>query len=141
MAKQYEYLPHTADVKFKAYGKDLEEAFKNAALATFDIMTDIKKVKTKIEKEISVKAIRKETLLYDFLEALLYQMDTEGFLLHEVKDIEIKKTDKGYTLNALVAGDEAEGYDVSSYIKSVTYSDMFIKEEKGKVTIQVVHDI
>ena len=127
MAKQYKYLPHTADVKFQAYGKDLEEAFKNAALATFDIMTEVSKVKAKMEKEISVETIKIETLLYDFLEALLYQMDTEGFLLSKVKEIHIKKTKKGYTLQATVSGDNADAYDVSSYIKSVTYSDMFIK--------------
>ena len=111
MAKQYKYLPHTADVKFQAYGKDLEEAFKNAALATFDIMTEVSKVKAKMEKEISVETIKIETLLYDFLEALLYQMDTEGFFLSKVKEIEIKKTDKGYTLKDVVSGDNADAYD------------------------------
>ena len=42
--KTYEFLPHTADVKFLAYGKTLEEAFQNAALATFQVMST-KKIK------------------------------------------------------------------------------------------------
>mgnify|MGYP006451174011 FL=1 len=40
--KNYEFLEHTADEKFRAYGKTLEEAFINAALATAKIMTDDK---------------------------------------------------------------------------------------------------
>ena len=31
--KQFEYLEHTADIKFLTYGKTLEEVFENAALA------------------------------------------------------------------------------------------------------------
>ena len=41
--KQYEYLEHTADVKFLAYGKTLEEVFENAALAMFNVMIDTEK--------------------------------------------------------------------------------------------------
>lgn len=141
MAEKYEFLEHTADVKFRAYGKDLEEAFANAALATFAVMTDISKVKPKIEKEVSVECAKKESLLYDFLEELLYLVDTEGFLLSKVKELKISETEKGFALKAVIAGDSADDYEVSTYIKAITYNDMFIKEEDGRVTIQVVHDI
>ena len=36
----YEYLDHTADAKFIAYGQTLEEAFVNCAKATFGIIID-----------------------------------------------------------------------------------------------------
>ena len=138
--KQYEFLEHTADVKFRAYGKTLEEAFSNAALATSAVMTDVKKIKGKIEKTIAVQSKTKESLLYDFLEKLLYLLDTESFIASKVKSLKIKKG-KAFKLIATVIGDNADGYDVHPYIKAVTYNDMLIKEEKGKVTIQVVHDI
>ena len=38
--KPYELIEHTADTGLKAYGKDLSEAFKNAAIGMFDIITD-----------------------------------------------------------------------------------------------------
>jgi len=66
--KSYEFLPHTADVKFRAYGKSLEKAFENAALATFATMTDIRKVKKILKKTISVQAHDYQALLYSFLE-------------------------------------------------------------------------
>ncbi|MBL7051575.1 MAG: archease [Nanoarchaeota archaeon] len=135
--KNYEFLEHTADEKFRAYGKTLEEAFINAALATAKIMTD-DKVKPVIEKKIEIKVNTKQKLLYQFLEELLFYVDTEGFILSEVRDIEIKDA---FTLTATFLGDSAENYEIKAHIKAVTYNDMFIKEEEKLVTIQVVHDL
>ncbi|MRG76419.1 MAG: archease, partial [ANME-2 cluster archaeon] len=36
----YEYLPHPADVRFKAYGTTLEEVFEQAAHAMFHVIID-----------------------------------------------------------------------------------------------------
>ena len=44
---RFEYLDHTADVKFRAYGDSLEKAFGNAALAMFNVMVDTSGVKGK----------------------------------------------------------------------------------------------
>ena len=140
MKKAFEFLPHTADVKFRAYGKTLGEAFANAALATKAVMTE-DTIKQKIEKKITVQAGNKESLLYDFLEKLLYFVDTEGFLVGKVKKINITEKNNRFVLDAIVVGDHADNYEIKTQIKAVTYSDMFIKEEKTKVTIQVVHDV
>lgn len=136
--KKFEFLEHTADTKFIAYGKSLEEAFANAALATTAVMTDVTKIRPKIEKHIQVEAKEKRSLLYDFLQELIFLLDTEAFLLSQVKNIKI---DGKYKLTATLLGDTADNYEVSSAIKAITYNDMFIKEEPGKVSIQVVPDI
>ena len=88
MAK-YKFLPHTADVKFRAYGKSLEEAFSNAALALTSVITDPSKVEAKVEKKISVSSEDEKALLYDFLEQFLILLDSEGFLLNSVKELKI----------------------------------------------------
>ena len=137
----YEFLEHTADEKFRAYGKDLEEAFANAALATSAIMTDIKLVKSTITKNIQVEAKNKNTLLYEFLEELIFLVDTEAFLLSKVESLTIKEENQTFKLEATVKGDTADAYEIITHIKAVTYSDMFIKEKENLVTIQVVHDI
>ena len=61
--KKYEYLPHTADVKFRAYGKNLEETFSNAATAMMNIMVDTKKVKTATTKKIETEGDDLQSLL------------------------------------------------------------------------------
>jgi len=42
---QFDFLEHTADAYIAAYGKTLDEAFENAALAMFEIITDIKTIR------------------------------------------------------------------------------------------------
>jgi len=137
--KKFEFLDHTADAKFLSYGESLEDAFSNAALAMFSIITETHKVRSRVEKSIKISSAKKETLLYDFLEELIFFIDTESFLLHAVKSMRIVQ-DGDYTLVATVIGD-TDKYEIFTHVKAVTYSDMFIKEEKNLVTIQVVLDL
>jgi archease family protein len=50
MKKKFEYFEVTADAGYWAYGSTIEEAFENAALAMFELMTDTAKVQPKKEK-------------------------------------------------------------------------------------------
>jgi SHS2 domain-containing protein len=145
---KYEFLEHTADVKFRAYGKSFEEALANAGIAAIAVMTDVKKIKLKQKKQIKVEAKTKESLIYDFLEELIFLIDTEGFLVKEIKELKVKKIktnnakeQEKLVLTAILEGDNAKNYDIHTQIKSATYSDMIIEETKGKCTIQMVLDI
>jgi len=138
---KYEYLDHTADLKIRAYGKTLEEAFINTAIGAFNFLTDTSKVKKKIEKKINITANKIESLLYDFLEELLFMLDTTGFILAEIKDTKIKEGGGVFSLECIVFGDNYKKYDVKGNIKSVTYSEMSIKKDKGEYVIEVVLDI
>ena len=138
--KRFEFLEHTADEKFLAYGESVAEAFGNCALALFKIISN-DRIALKKTKTFSLRAEKKETLLYDFLEKLLYWVDVEGFLVGNVKKISITQKEKMYFLQVEIEGDSAEGYDIKSQVKAVTYKDMFIKESPKKWVIQVVVDI
>ncbi len=133
---RYKFFPHTADAKFQAYGKNLDEAFANAAIAMFAIMTETDKVDKKIKKKITAKGEDLKSLLYDFLEKLIVLLD-EGFLLNSVK---VKISDNKAAAEAV--GDMiSEKYDVHSEVKAVTYNDMVIEEKNGKAMVQVVVDL
>lgn len=138
---KFKFLEHTADAKFQAYGKTMEEAFSNAALAMFSVITDIKKIRKEIKKGIEAKGHDLKSLLYNFLEELLFLIDTENFLLNHVEELVIHKKEKEYFLEAIAVGDKAEGYETNGDIKAVTYNEMEIKEEKDKVMVQVVLDL
>jgi SHS2 domain-containing protein len=139
--KPYIFLPHTADAKFRAYGASLDEAFKNAAYAMTSIITD-DKIKSKVKQKISVKSEDEKSLLYDFLEQFLILLDVKGFLLAKINKIKIEKTKKGFKLDAEISGDNhPENYQTKTTIKAVTYQEMEIKKQKGKVILQVVVDI
>jgi SHS2 domain-containing protein len=138
---KFKFFDHTADAKFQAYGKSMEEAFSNAALAMFSIITDTEKINKKTKKEIKAEGRDLKSLLYNFLEELLFLIDTENFLLNSIKEISIKETNGKFRLNALVLGDKAENYETNGDIKAVTYNEMEINEEKDKFMVQVVVDI
>ncbi len=136
----YEFLEHTADAKFIVRAASIEEAFSEAAIATFDIITDVEKVKGATQQKIHVESERKRTLLYDFLNELVYLVDTEGWLLHKVESLSIVEKDGMFVLDALLLGDSGE-YEILTQVKSVTYSDMEIVENDDGVMLTVVHDI
>src|SRR3989344_186844 len=133
--EKYRFLEHTADIKFQAFGKTLEEAFENSALAMFNAMYG-RNIKEKIKKNIKVSGTDLENLLYNFLEEFLFLMDSEGFLMSSCK-VKIKEGKK-YELEAEVKGDEAKNYPISLDVKAVTYNSMFVKKEKNNWICQVV---
>lgn len=140
--KQYEYFPHTADMRFRAYGRTLEEAFANAALAMFNIMLETKKVKPVLERKISVCAKDKESLLFDFLGKFLFLLDSENFALNKVESITIEKKEDAYFLNAVILGDElSEKYETKTQVKAITYNEMQIRQEKGIWAVNAVVDV
>jgi len=135
MTDKFKFLEHTADAKFQAYGKTLDKAFENAALAMFNVMYK-GKVKKTGKYKIKVKGSDKESLLYNFLEELLFLLDTKSFFLSSAK---VKITDN--MLEAEVSGDSAKNYKVMTDVKAVTYNEMFIKHEKDMWICQVVVDV
>jgi len=132
---KYTVLEQQKTIKIQAYGKILEEAFGNTALAISSLM--VREVHPKMEKYISVGADDLKSLLYIFLEELLFLVDTEEFFVNDVKSLTIKKQ-KGFTLNAYLLGDKRrESYEFLKEVKSIMYKEMEIREEKGRAFVQV----
>src|SRR3989344_1783520 len=141
---KFKFLDHTADIKFVAHGKSCEEVFENSAYATLhSIYSEKKKVEKKKEKDIIVKGKDLKSLLYNFLDEIIYLIDSEGFLTGEIDGLKIVKEKTGqYVLHCKLFGDNAENYKNLDHIKSVTYSEMIIEEDKNKNwLIQVVLDV
>ena len=65
---KYDYFDVTADIGFYAYGRSLEEAYENAGLAMFNVVTDIGKVKKQESREFEIVSEDLVSLLYDYLE-------------------------------------------------------------------------
>ncbi|MAH03415.1 hypothetical protein CMI39_01365 [Candidatus Pacearchaeota archaeon] len=135
--RKFKFLEHIADIKFLAYGKDIEEVFENSALAMFNSMSD-EKIKEKKKFKIIVKGKDFESLLYNFLEELLFLLDSENFFLSRINSIKINK--KKLKLEAEIFGDNAKNYEIHIDIKAVTYNEMFVKKQKNKWITQVVLD-
>jgi SHS2 domain-containing protein len=139
--ERYQILPHTADGKFRAYGRTLEEAFANAALATASLMWDWRTIETKVSHPIRVTGRDREQLLVRFLGELIYLLDTKKFLLAAVGGLRIREEGDGWTLEAEFRGDTlSDRYEIHGDVKAVTYNEMKIEECDG-VVLQVVVDM
>lgn len=129
----------TADLMFRAYGKTIAQAFENAGYAMSEIMTDIKAVKPELKFTFKKKSEDLKSLLYDFLEELLY--------LHEARNVFLSKfsvelDEKNYSLKAIVKGERVkDAHERRSSVKAITYFDMEVKKTKQGFTVQVVLDL
>lgn len=143
LEKKFEFLEHTADVYIAAYGRDLMEAFENAAAATFEVMTDIDRVEPKIEEEVEVEADDEYALLYNWIEELLVRSEINQVLYSKFKVLSIEETDEGYRLKAKIWGEEfnPDKHTQKVGIKAVTYHQMEIIKEPDKVTVKFILDI
>ena len=140
---KFEFLEHTADVLIAAHGQKLEEAFENAALAMFEVMTDTTKIDTVQEETVEVEAEDEYALLYSWLEALLVKFEIKGMLFSKFKIDRIQDTPDGYKLQANVWGEKfnAEKHPQKVAVKAVTYHRMEIIKEHDKITLEFILDI
>jgi SHS2 domain-containing protein len=125
---KYEFLPHTADEKFRVVGDSLEDAFATCVDAFYEIMIPKQRVKMMQSKEIRVSSKRLRSLLYDFLNELVFYFDDSDLILQHVDKLQITEEDGEYSLYAKLSGDKMYNYDVITEIKNMTYSDMIIRE-------------
>jgi SHS2 domain-containing protein len=141
--KNFKFLEHMADAYIAAYGKDLAEAFENAAAAMFEVMTDIKKVKPEVEDYVEVEAADEYALLYNWLEELLVKSEINEMLYSKFEISELARTADGFRLKAKIWGEKfnPEKHPQKVGVKAVTYHQMEITKEPGKTTVKFILDI
>ena len=140
--EKYVFLEHTADAKFEARGRTLEEAFANAALATAALMWDPAAIAPKIEVPVSARGLDPEQLLVRFLEEILYLVETRFFLLASAEDVEIERRGEEYLLRAVFRGDTNSGaYETHGGVKAITYNEMDIRRTDDGWAVRVVVDV
>ena len=114
--KKYEYFDVTADIGFKAYGNDLNEAFENA-------------VDSNITKSFEITSEDEVSLLYDYLEELLFYHEVD-FMLFCDFNVEIKRIDDAFNLKAKIKGESInwDKHERKTEIKAITFHMMDVKK-------------
>ena len=123
--KKYDSLEHTADIKFRCYGKTVAEVFENAALAISNYLAKENKIKSIITKKIEIESNDMKSLLYLFIDEIIFLLDAKYFI---TKSAKVKINDK--KLTAFLKGDSTKNYKGLDHIKAATYSEMEIKKVK-----------
>lgn len=140
MKEGFEFLEHTADLKFRSHGGSLSEAFVNAGKAVFSAITDLSTVGTETSRNITLEAESLEMLLHDFLSELIYLFSVEELLFKKFS-VRIVQVDT-YQLHATVQGEKIKQgkHPLYKEVKAATYHDMKIEEKNGRWVIEVVCD-
>jgi len=138
--KRFEFIDITAaDVAFKAYGRDLNELFANAALAMFEVMVNTGQLEERVEREVEVEADDLEGLLFEWLNELLFFYGAENLAFRR---FEVEIDEENLKLKARCWGEEIdpEKQEVRTEVKACTYHKL--KIEKNEVwKAQVILDI
>ena len=137
--KRFEVLDHTADIGIVVHGEDLRALFENAGEAFFHLITDLKKVKGRVERRIDIGGESLDRLMVDWLSELLYLHDVENLLFKEFK---VESVGEG-GLKAIVKGEPfQEGVHViKTEVKAVTYHQIEVRQEKGRWRARVILDL
>ena len=135
--RRFELIEHMADTGLIAYGHDLAEAFGNAAYGMFSIIAELETVKETESRWFEIEENDVETLLFEWLNSLLYFFDVDTLIFRRF-DIE---EFSGHKLKARCYG---EKYDPSRHclktgVKSATFHMLEIDRDNNRV--QVIFDV
>ncbi|MDA2936338.1 archease [Patescibacteria group bacterium AH-259-L05] len=136
--KEYESLEHTADLKIRAYGKDLPELFFHALKGMFEICRPEVKKQSEVIRRINVSATDLEALLIEFLSQALYLSDVNDEAYFQA-EINIKDKSKKKSLKGKIKGKKLERLGLE--IKAVTWHDLSVKKNNDHWEAVVLFDI
>lgn len=127
-----------ADVGFEVWSEDLNSLFEEAALAMYEIMVDVDKVKPSEERVISLESNDVSMLLHSWLSELLFTTDVEGLVFSKFEVVV-----RGTKLDGKAWGErvDPEKHNTKTEIKAVTYYKLDVKKEGDLWRALVILDI
>ena len=137
--KRWEHFSHDADMGVRGFGPTREEAFSQAALAMTAVICDPSLVSPTEEVDLACEAPDDELLFVDWLNALIYEMDTRKMLFcrFQVAIAGTHLTGKawGESVNVAVHQPVVE-------VKGATYTELRVhRDSAGEWCAQCVVDV
>ena len=138
----FEYLEHTADIKYRAYGKSPEEMLANAAAALFKAMIDPATIEVKETWKVELEASNLEQLAYDWLCEMVFLFETESAVFATFM-IKLQQNGSGsWELYGEIGGEriDLKRHAFENEVKAITLHEFQVK--KNDVwCLQVVLDV
>lgn len=140
----YEIFEHTADLGLRIRAASGPELYADAAKGLFSVLVEnLDEVRRVEERSYRLAGDQYDLLLFDWLNELLYTFETQRLLLVEFEVTLDEDPDGALTLAATCRG---EGVDESRHrmeheVKAVTYHGLFLEQQAGAWTAEVILDI
>jgi len=140
--KGFSYPPGgpPADLLVEGHGATLNEAFEQVALAMYNAITPLEGISERETFKIEVDGSDMMSLLFNFLDELLFQEDLNGLV---TRRLEVKVDPIRCKACAVCFGEHfsQKTHIAKILIKAVTYHLMEIKQIEDGWRIQLVFDI
>lgn len=135
--KNFELIEHTADTGVVARGTTLAEAFANAACGLFSIITDISNVGPKESRGVEVTAPDIETLLFNWLNELIFIFEVEHMLFSKFEVTELRDG----LLRAVCTGEKYTPgvHELKLGVKSATMH--MLEVDRASNRVRVIFDV
>lgn len=142
MKPLHKFLDHTADVFFVAKADTLPALFNECALAVEETMVEVTKVKAVEKVKILGESTKVESLLFDFLDELLFFKDYRQLVFSKF-DIDIKESNGKYSLVCQAQGEKIDfsRHEPKVDVKAITMHEFKVEKVKEGWKAQVLIDI
>ena len=157
---QFEYLDHTADVQIHSWGESAEVAFEQQVLGIMGLITERDTVRVPVgvpgdegemevddgDRGIGWRGVEAEghdlqSLLYNFLDAWLFQFNAESFICRRVRITSLDRA--AWRIASVGVGETFElgRHPQGIEVKAITYSAMRVTEAEGRCDVLVIVDV
>jgi SHS2 domain-containing protein len=135
----YEVMDIFGDAGIRAFGPDCSEAWGNAGIGMYSLITDLEKVGENRTLEIEVSSNSPEGLLVKYLNELIFHFDTYSFI---GKRIEVTEFSESF-IRAKVHGEEFDPrkHEQRLLLKAATYHNIKIDKGDDRCKVEVIFDI
>ncbi len=134
----YETFEHEADIGVRGFGRTIEEAFENAAVALYSIIVNINKIQPSEKKIVTVTAPDLDLLLVEWLNALLSLSDIERIVFSKfsvkIENQSLEGTAWGEPL-------DRQRHEPHVEVKGATYHMLSVTQKNGGYSAQCVVDV
>lgn len=138
MEPHWEHYPHQADIGVRGFGPTKAEAFAQTALALMAVMIDLETVAPDAAAEVTCEAPDDDTLLLDWLNALVFEVASRGMVFARF-EVAIA----GGRLTATAWGEPLDRarHAPAVEIKGATYTDVEVVQDEDGWRAQCVVDV
>lgn len=138
--KGFRYLDHPSDIGVEVEGESMEDLFLIATQAMLSVISDRDKAEGEEEvakREIHLEEKSRDELLHSYLSEILWLVFQEGFFPVEIEIDSIGEN----SIDAVLSGVSINQEDMKSEIKAVTYHQLKIQLENGKLFTRIIFDV
>lgn len=135
----WEHFPHVADVGIRGFGPSIAVAFEQAALAMTAIISPLAGIRPEREVEIHCEAPDTELLLVDWLNAVIFEMDTRKMLFCRFDVITDGRALKGRARGERI---DVSRHQPATEVKGATFSELEVtRRPDGAWLAQCIVDV